>query len=415
MLPAKLLAMHWTGIFIVYCIFGKKLGLTEKDAKIPEYSFFSGGLLYKLLVKAGLAQPSPAGVGLRASIVVLLTYVPVLFLAAAQNLAWSHTVKLPFLFDITEACRFLVVAPLLIVAESIVDPWIRQVVRSARTRLIPLEFREQYDNQIRRAVRQKDSYIIEILLLSSTFGWQFLETMVIAPTAYSSWHQAASSSEASYAYLWSVYIAKPIVRFLWLRWIWRYLVWSLLLLRLASMPIIIKPAYPDRRGGLGSIANGHKQFAVLALAFGVQAAGVLATQMIYDGKTLMSFKYEIAGIVAIVLAIFLTPLLAFMTKLVNAKRVGLDEYGGIAHEYTAAFHAKWISAKNEEQLLGNEDIQSLANLGFSYQVVREMNVSLISKEIITTYVFATLLPFTPLFLIVYPFDELIKNVLKAVM
>jgi len=381
-----------------------------------DYSFVKGGLLYRLLTKAGLAQPGVASVRMRAGSVLLLTYVPIFVLSLFQGVAWGSAVKVPFLFDIAETCRFLLVGPLLIWSEALVDPWIVEVVRHVRDRLISKEELPHYDKLISCAVRCKDSYVAEILLFTATFGWQWLEAHAVPQAATTTWRQLPLSSAPTYAFLWCVYFAKPLIRFLWLRWLWRYLIWSLFLIRLASMQLKIVPTYPDRHGGLGFIAVGHARFAALALTFGAQAASIMGEQIILEGKTLVSLRYEIVGVVAIVLLIFLIPLLAFASKLHDAKRIGLFEYGVLAGKYASAFHERWIRGpRGDDQLLGTSDIQSLADLGNSYQVVREMSISLIGKDNIMIFAVATLLPFVPLLLTVYPFDELIKHVLKVIM
>lgn len=171
-----------------------------------------------------------------------------------------------------------------------------------------------------------------------------------------------------------------------------------------------------RLGGLEFIIAGHSKFAVLAFAFGMQAASVLADQIIFEGKTLMSFRYDLIGFVLLVSAIFLTPLLVFSLKLAQEKRLAIFQYGALADDYVAEFHTKWIKHNDKkENLLGTSDIQSLADLSNSFNVVREMRTCLISKNNISTFALATLLPFSPLLLTVYPFDELLNHLLKSLM
>lgn len=381
-----------------------------------EYSFTGGGLLHRLLTKIGLARPLGwPGVRIRAVSAIAITYLPILIFSLIEGVAWGHSVRMPFLLDFTETCRFLLVGPLLIASEAFVDPWIIQSVRYVRDRLTVKDELPRFGKLIANAVRLRDSYFVEFLLLIGVFGWQWVEVSVIPHSAMTSWHHLPSSESPTNAYLWCVYIARPLVRFLWLRWIWRYLVWSLFLVRLASMKLNIVPTHPDKLGGLGIIAAGHRQFTILALTFGVQAASIVGEQIMFEGKKLFSFKEEIVGVVVIVLLFFLTPLLAFTGKLLEAKRIGLFEYGAFAEQVMSAFHAKWICAvKEKEQVLNTGEVQSLSNLGTSYQVVRNMSISLIGKDNVMAFIFATLLPFVPLLLTVYPFEELVKHVLKVV-
>lgn len=98
------------------------------------------------------------------------------------------------------------------------------------------------------------------------------------------------------------------------------------------------------------------------------------------------------------------------------KRCGLFEYGGLADDYVSRFHLKWIEHDTSaEDLLGSADIQSLADLDNSYNIVREMKTCLITKSTVASFATATLIPFTPLLLSVYPFDDLLKHLLKIIM
>jgi hypothetical protein len=57
-------------------------------------------------------------------------------------------------------------------------------------------------------------------------------------------------------------------------------------------------------------------------------------------------------------------------------RTGLREYGLVASRYVDDFRRKWIEghAARDEALVGTADIQSLADLSNSFEVVREMRL-----------------------------------------
>jgi hypothetical protein len=387
----------------------------ESAADYIDYSFIKGGLLARILTAVGLSEPGLDGVRKRACAIVLITFVPTVLLAIWQGVAWGKAVNVPLLYDPAELCRFLLVGPLLIWSEAFVEPWIVQVVRHARDRLLSKEELQHHEKFIANAINVRDSYIVEVVLFASTFAFILIEQHVMPHTGVTTWRQVPSSTEPSYTYMYYAYFAKPLIRFLWLRWLWRYLIWSVWLVRLASMNIKVVPIHPDRRGGLGFISVGHTRFATLAATFGIQGSGVLGSQIIFEGKKLMSFEYLILGVVAMALFVFLAPLLAFTGKLMEAKRIALFEYGSFSDQYTTAFHQKWIHGLPNEELLGSSDIQSLADLSDSYDVVREMWPCLVGKDQILTVAFAVLVPFSPLVLSVYPFNELLNHLLKSVM
>ena len=66
-----------------------------------------------------------------------------------------------------------------------------------------------------------------------------------------------------------------------------------------------------------------------------------------------------------------------------------------------------------EPLLGSADLQSLADLGNSYQVIERMRLLPIRPEILLILAIVTLLPFIPLLLTLVPLSQLLELLLKG--
>ena len=150
---------------------------------------------------------------------------------------------------------------------------------------------------------------------------------------------------------------------------------------------------------------------VLAVAHGAMVAGPLAGRIFFLGASLPQFKGEIAVLVIFLLCVILGPLLVFTPQLFEAKWRGLREYGTLAGNYVREFEAKWLRRPPpaNESFVGSADIQSLADLGNSYEVVRSMRIAPITNLSILLVVAAALLPIAPLVLTVMPFEELLKK------
>jgi hypothetical protein len=170
------------------------------------------------------------------------------------------------------------------------------------------------------------------------------------------------------------------------------------------------PTHPDRVGGLGFLANTAYAFAVIAVAHGAMLAAPLANRILFLGASLTDYKVEIAVVVLFVLLILLGPLLVFAFQLAEAKRTGLREYGALAERYVREFDAKWLrgGAPADEALVGSGDVQSLADLGNSYEVVRTMHIAPVTRDAIVRLGAATLVPIVPLLLTMMPFEEMVK-------
>ena len=173
---------------------------------------------------------------------------------------------------------------------------------------------------------------------------------------------------------WLGFVSLPLFQFLLLRWYFRLFIWARFLWQVSRIDLRFVPTHPDRAGGLGFLGAVAYAFAPVLLAQGAMLAGMMANKIFYAGATLPEFKVELIGLVALLVFAILGPMLVFSPKLEAAKRAGLREYGTLAQRYVREFDGKWLrgGAPADEPLVGSADIQSLADLGNSFEVVKGM-------------------------------------------
>jgi hypothetical protein len=387
-----------------------------QDISLKEYdlSFVQGGPLNKLAARAGLpAVSGPSGIRLRIILVICLTYVPLAVLAAMQGNFINDNLRMPFWADFAQISRYCIVVPLLLLAELAIDPWLTHMVRHLG-RLVPEDEIPKFINMIKRAEAGRDSLIAEVIFIVIAVARNVLVPSTGVAVESQTWEMHALANgtfEFSLAYYFANYFAKPIFTFLWLRWLWKYVLWSFFICRVSTLSLKLRPTHPDRLGGLGFLASGQSKFAVLAFANSVLLASRIGEGILYYGSSLLDFRAYILLMVINSLVIFTLPLLAFTPQLLECKRRGLFEYGTLANEYTDAFHEKWILGARDpaEPLLGSTDIQSLADLGNSFEIVQNMKSLIISKGMVLAFAGATLAPFAPLVLTVYPIDIFVNK------
>ena len=171
------------------------------------------------------------------------------------------------------------------------------------------------------------------------------------------------------------------------------------------------PTHPDRSGGLGFLSNIVYAFTPLLLAPGSLYAGLIANCIFFIGAKLPEFKSDLACVVAVLVFTPLGPLLVFIPQLARAKRTGLREYGVLARRYVREFDHKWLcgGAAADEPLVGSGDIQSLADLGNSYEVIRTMRLVPFTKEALLQLIVTILAPVPPLTLTMVPLEELLRR------
>jgi len=351
----------------------------------------------------------------RIIIISMIAWLPLLALSALEGRALVGRVAVPFLMDVEVHIRFLIALPLLIVAEPVIHQRMRLVVPYFLERnLIPESAMPRFDAAISSAFRLRNSVLVEVLLIALVYGvgipvvWR---NHMALDTA--TWY-ATSSANGSTLWLpgmWYIYVSLPLFQFVLLRWYFRIGIWFRFLWQVSRIDLSLVPTHPDRVGGLGFLSITAVGFTVFAVAHGALFAGQLANRIFYLGARLPDYKMEIAAVVIFLLCVVLGPLLVFAPQLAKAKRTGLGEYGFLAERYVREFDAKWVHGRAPagEPLVGSADIQSLADMANSFDVVRTMQLAPISRDALLRLVIATLAPIVPLVLTMMPLEELLKK------
>ena len=387
----------------------------------PDFSLVLGGPLFQLLRRTHLADDALEMVRQRIVVMALLAWLPLLLLTALEGQLIGGSTAVPFLMDAEVHIRFLVAIPLMIGAELVVHRRMRLLLRQFLERkLIPESALPRFDAAIHSAFRLRNSTLAEVLLIAIVYSLGILviwpNYMALdAPTWFAT--PTAEGSKLSLAGMWYIYLCLPIFQFLLLRWYFRLFIWSRFLWQVSRIELNLVPTHPDRAGGLGFLSGTVYAFVPLLMAHGAIVAGNLANRIFYLGASLPDFKGEVALMVVFLLCVVFGPLLAFAPQLAAAKRTGKREYGTLAQRYVRAFDAKWLrgGAPANEPLLGSADIQSLSDLGSSYEVVQSMRTTPVSQEALLRLAAAVLVPIVPLVLTMMPWEELLKKLLGIIL
>jgi hypothetical protein len=382
-----------------------------------DFSLVLGGPLYHLMRRVHLSGDELELVRQRLLVALSVLWLPLFALAAMEGQAWGGRSAVPFLWDIEANVRLLVAAPLLIVAELIVHQRMRVVVRQFLDRnLIRESALPRFDAAIASAFRLRNSVVAEVLLIAFVYvvGVTIVWRHFLAMSTTATWYAmpTAEGLKVSATGWWYAYVSLPIFQFLLMRWYYRVLIWARFLWQVSRIELNLVPTHPDRVGGLGFLANVSFAFIPLAVAHGGLLAGMIANRIFYLRAALPDFTLEIVVVVLFLLCLVLGPLLVFAAQLAAAKRNGLREYGTLAERYVREFDDKWLRggvAAARETLVGSADIQSLADLANSFDVVRTMRVAPITRDALLVVVFATLVPLVPLALTMMSLEDLLMK------
>lgn len=386
-----------------------------------DFSLVLGGPLYQLMRRSHLTDDALQLARRRIVVISLLAWLPLLAFSALEGNALGGRVAVPFLLDVEVHVRFLLGMPLLIAAELVVHQRMRFVVRQFLERnLIPETALPRFDAAIASAFRLRNSVLAEVLLIA----FVYLVGVLIIWRHYgalgtATWYAAPAVDglTLSLTGTWYAYVSVPIYQFLLVRWYYRMVIWTRFLWQVSRIELSLIPTHPDRVGGLGFLGNTAYAFVPLAVAHGALLAGMIANRIFYAGAALPDFKIEIAVVTVFLLCLVLGPLLLFAPQLAQVKRTGNREYGTLAERYVREFDAKWLrgGAPADEPLVGSADIQSLADLANSFEVVRTMQIAPISRDALLRLVAATLAPVVPLALTMMPLEDLLKKLVGVLL
>jgi hypothetical protein len=380
----------------------------------PDFSLVLGGPLFNLFRRIRLSGDALELVKKRVFFAIAITWFPLLLLSLfGGNLVDGQGMS--FLRDIGNHVRFLVALPILLIAELIVHQRIRPMFKSFIERgiVIPKEI-PKFNAILEAGMKIRNSFIIEISLLIIVFtaGHWIWAHKIAQQTA--SWFATPEGGNLNLTLpgYWYAFVSVPLFQFILLRWYMRFFIWFWVLLKISRLELNLLAAHPDRVGGLGFLSQSCYAFAPLLFAQGALQAGLIANQVLYENVPFLTFKMPVFLAVSFYVLVVLAPLLVFIPVLAETRRSGLRKYGNLATGYVLDFNRKWLGAGNkDEAILGSADIQSLADLGNSFEVIQEMRLVPFSLKDVARLFASTVIPFVPLLLTIMPLEDLIKRIL----
>lgn len=377
------------------------------------FSLILGGPLYQLWSRAHLGDIE-AHIRRRILILCGICWLPLLLLCGWEG-SLLQGVAVPFLLDIETHVRFLICVSLLVFAELIVHQRIRGIVSQFVERGLILP---RFQEAIHGAMRWRNSIPAEVGLILTVFSVGYFVRTSAFVLDSSTWYATLQEGHVSLTLpgFWFFWVSNPVIQFLLLRWLYRILIWTRFLWQVSRIPLALMPTHPDRNCGLGFLGASAYAYSPLLTALGAQLAGFIANRIFHDAAVLTAYKPEIILLAGFGLLLVLVPLTVFIRQILTAKRQGLREYGALAADYSRNFEHRWLRTADREgeTLLGSADIQSLADLGNAYAIVKEIRPMPFSRDMFLQLVLATVAPFLPLLLTLFSLKALLDRLVGVI-
>jgi hypothetical protein len=387
------------------------------DNPLEMFSIIRDDFAYRVQRRLGLIPANGLGIVRRAIFWSMVAWLPTIIWAFFSGLLTRHVTNEPLLGHFGIHVRFLVGVPLLIIAGG--------VVHSAMYRLLP-QFVTAGIVPTQELPRLRHIVSNISNLRSASIPWLIIFSLVAARATVGDvlhhaheieWAVTGAGANARFGFgaWWFLYVGRPIYLTLQLAWIWRVILIFLLFQRIAGLKLSLIPTHPDRAGGLGFLAGFPGAFAPIMLATTVVLAGMFAHDVVYHGVSVQSLYGEMGTLVAILILLFLSPMLAFSCILARARRRALLDYGALVSRHGRLVHQRWIDKQNilEDRVLDAPELGPLADVATMYELVKDMRSIPLAKSSVTPLVLAAAIPMLAVLAIQIPIGDLLETLLRA--
>lgn len=376
-------------------------------------TFFESGPFPHFQKSLGLFRAVGFNIRSRAAVSILVGWFPLLILVIAQDRGLQISF-FSFLTDFGVHARSLLAAPLFIVAEAICLSRLEEIaVHFVRSGIIEERDKETFRSLARSTRSLMNSTAAEIIAIVLTYALVVGVLRYVDQLGLRPWYlEGGEGTTISLAGWWYALVSLPLLVIILLGWLWRVILWSRFLIKVARFKLSLIASHPDKASGLKFLNASLFAFTPVAFTIGVIAAGSAANRVAYQGATIEGIQKTAIGLVIFVFILFVGPLLVFVYKLQRQKISGIFSYGALAENVGRQFEERWLANydKHAAEALEAADFSATTDL---YQVVanvHEMKVLPFDLAGLVSLTVITLLPFIPVVLMMIPVKRVLQEV-----
>jgi hypothetical protein len=346
----------------------------------------------------------------------LVCFAPIAVWAALANraLPGAETSEPLFQhFGVTVRC--LIAIPLLVIAEGVAHAMTTRLLpHFAGAGLVADGERDRFRAILAGIARLRDQSLPWIVIASLLLAW-----VALGPPAGEQheliWADAAEGSHHfGFGGLWFLYVVRPIFLALLLAWLWRLVLFFLLMSRIAKLDLALVPTHPDRAAGLGFLETLPAAFSLVVLALSAVLASRWAHDVLYHGVDVNSLRVPAAVFVVSMIVLFLAPLLPFGPRLRAAKRNAVLQYGALVARHGRGVQRRWIEGEPVvDDLLAAPEIGPVADTAALYESVAKMRTMPIGRSTLLMIAVPAILPLLVVAAIQVPIKEILKKLLTT--
>jgi hypothetical protein len=329
---------------------------------------------------------------------VALAWLPIVILSAP---VWRGDGMIdPLLLRVEPHARLLGALTLLLVAQSALDRRVTMTANSVTAQgLLRSSQRQQWQAFIARLRWLHGDRVFDLCWMTVVYGALVFAYFDCLPPRLLRWLlstlHGVQWADATPAWWWYVLVAQPLLLLVLGRWMYRWVLWGMLVYRLAAMGPVLRVSHGDRVGGLGFLRVPIDGLQGFLLAVGLAIASVWFDEIAADRAQLATFTVDLLGFLLVCLLLMILPYLGLSPLLVRARDRGVIEYGELMHHYAVEFEQRWLGRAQppRDDLLGHADFQSLGDLRTVAHDVEQLRVLVPNFADLKAVLLAALLPF----------------------
>lgn len=393
--------------------------MTSNQLPDETYSLIEGGLFRKVQKKFGVENHQ----GLLALAGICFAWLPLVIFTTLDGTLYDGT-SMPFLKDVAMHARILIALPVLILIRSIIDIKTTAVLKYMTESLLDDEERQKMLSVTLPRMRSLAcSSLTEIILILLIVGSVF---SLVQSGAYSellggssSWKQVATQEghTLTLAGKWAMFISIPFFQFLLLQWLWRYIVWIILLYHFSCSSLKLLPTHADRSGGVGIIILAQRSFSFIFFAGSVVISGQLIVLMMNSPDAILLVQRVCIGYIILSLLLLLLPLLFFIGRLVKTKQKGLLYLSKLGTEMSRTFENDWLTDIPFEKRIEDRRVDPSMAYDYSsmYDVLQQLRVVPVTLRDIGSLALSIAIPFVPILFVYYSAVEVLQKIIGFLM
>ena len=352
----------------------------------------------------------------RIAVLIGIAWLPLVILTFIDGTLFNKDITIPFLKDVTPYIRCLVVIPLLVMADNVIEPMMARVTSYLKSSgVVPDTETEKFSDSVHKMAALMNSRWILLALMTLAVLFSFYMRSdydeMWSERGVTSWMLQLENGmvDETYAGTWFLLVTSPLVSFLVYRWLWRFIIWSTFLKRVSAMKLKLCASHTDLAGGLGVIGINHALFIIMFFILSVLLSSDLAMNMLYEEETLVSIKQVIMVFITLSIIVILLPLMFFAKPLVDLKHQATVEYSALQNQISNDFHKQWI--KDEaDNLVDSMQPSAMADYSAVFENVNNMRIIPVDTKMIIVMAVILLLPFFPLALVETSIWEIIQKI-----